>query len=139
MPEPGDLSAGTPGFRERWVRERVFRDKRGRIHQCGVGGMRFNVLTSKAGTYRAGDYHSVQQFDVVLSGLVHVYMTARDDPDFGGKVVTLQPHTLLVIPPEVPHLFRFDEDTVMLEWWDGPFEATYYEPYRAIVEGRVQP
>ena len=41
---------------------------------------------------------------------------------------------IIIMPPDVPHLFEALTDTVMLEWWDGPFEASYYQPYRRLVE-----
>jgi hypothetical protein len=44
----------------------------------------------------------------------------------------------IVIPRYTPHIFEFMEDTVMIEWWDGPFLAWYYRPYRAIVDRRTQ-
>lgn len=43
-------------------------------------------------------------------------------------------HGEFEIPAGVPHLMKFLADTVMLEWWDGPFSAEYYPPYRRLVE-----
>ena len=37
-------------------------------------------------------------------------------------------------PPNSPHLFEFLTDTVMAEWWEHPFEARYYKPYRERVD-----
>jgi hypothetical protein len=33
-------------------------------------------------------------------------------------------------PPGVAHLFEFLEDTDLLEWWDCPYQAWFYKPYR---------
>jgi hypothetical protein len=44
------------------------------------------------------------------------------------------PSQYLAIPPYVPHVFEFLEDTVIAEWWDRPFHSWFYQPYRKIVE-----
>jgi hypothetical protein len=37
-----------------------------------------------------------------------------------------------------PHIFEFLEDNnALLEWWDAPFEAWYYGPYRSRIEARA--
>jgi hypothetical protein len=40
----------------------------------------------------------------------------------------------IALPPNIPHLFEFLTDTVMAEWWESPFEARYYKPYRERVD-----
>ena len=45
---------------------------------------------------------------------------------------------LVVIPPHIPHLFHFVNRTVMAEWWERPFEARYYIPYRTVVEHQLR-
>ena len=40
----------------------------------------------------------------------------------------------IALPPNIPHLFEFLTDTVMAEWWEHPFEARYYKPYRERVD-----
>ena len=45
---------------------------------------------------------------------------------------------LIVIPPNVPHIFTFLNRTVMAEWWTGgEFETRYYRPYRRAVDAAL--
>jgi len=101
-------------------------DDRGFIQKFEIGGAKFNVLFTKAGSLRAGDKHPVWQNDMVLSGSVVVETPEyKVEINSGGKIS---------IRPDLPHLFRFLEDTVLIEWWEGEFEMEYYEPYRKQVE-----
>jgi hypothetical protein len=111
----------------------VVKDARGEIHNLMIGGARFNVLVSRAGTMRSGDVHRWPQLDLIFSGLVR--LTTRE----GGKDVVRSYGSgdKIVIPPNIPHLFEFVNDTVMAEWWTGPFEARYYRPYRQRVDART--
>lgn len=108
----------------------VHRDARGAIHNFDVDGVRVNVLVSRAGSERSGDVHRFRQMDAVIKGRVTV--VTRE----GGRDVerTYTTGDSISVPPHVPHLFRFHNDTWMMEWWAGPFEARYYRPYRTSVE-----
>lgn len=105
-------------------------DKRGEIRRFDVNGVKFNVLFTKAGALRSGDVHPIKQFDIVFSGEVEITIR-KDDKDITTKK---GPNDFIVIEPNTPHLFRFTKDTVMMEWWDGPFQVEYYQPYRKFVE-----
>ncbi|VVB69782.1 Uncharacterised protein [uncultured archaeon] len=48
------------------------------------------------------------------------------------------PNELIIIPANVPHLFKALTDTVMIEWWDGPLEVNYYTPYRQLIEEQLK-
>jgi len=104
-------------------------DFRGKIIRNNIEGTKFNTLFTKAGMYRGGDYHSIPQLNLFLSGEVEV--TIRD----GNKdVVTIKKaNEFLRIPPNTPHVFKALTDSVMLEWWDGPFDGKYYNLYRKFV------
>ena len=108
----------------------VYRDFRGEIRRYEVYGVKFNVLFTKAGAIRSGDYHPVVQYDLILKGEFEITLRQND------KDVVLRKGTneLITIPANVPHLFRSLTDTIMLEWWDGPFEVHYYKPYRKLIE-----
>lgn len=112
----------------------TLRDARGEIHNMDIAGARFNVLVSKAGTMRSGDVHRWPQYDTVFRGLVQV--TTRES----GKDVmrTYTSGDRILIPPNIPHMFTFVNDTVMAEWWAGPFEARYYRPYRSQVDAAME-
>ncbi len=110
--------------------EPVFSDSRGEIRRYEIDYTKFNVLTTKAGALRSGDYHPVKQYDLILKGEFEITLR-QDDKDV---VMKKGVNELIVIPPDIPHLFRAISDTVMIEWWEGPFEAKYYKPYRRLVE-----
>ena len=106
------------------------RDLRGAIRRYNVKGVKFNALFTKAGCYRSGDLHPITQYDLIFKGRFRI--TFRK----GNKDIVFEKgeNELIIIPPNTPHLFKSLTDTVMLEWWDGPFEVGYYRPYRKFVE-----
>ena len=106
-------------------------DSRGKIIRIREGGC-VNVLFTKKGCYRSGDVHSNTQFDVIITGSIE--LTTLEN----GKNVTriIKPNTLLSIGKNTPHLFKFLEDTLLLEWWDSPFDGWYYLPYRKIIDAQ---
>ena len=109
----------------------VYVDNRGEVQNLAVGQHRVNLLFTRNGAMRSGDVHRVAQHDALIRGSVCVWTLQRDG--------TTHRHTytapaLITIPPYVPHVFEFLDDTVLAEWWDGPFEAWYYHPYRAKVD-----
>ena len=118
------------------------KDSRGWIEFCEAEGCKFNVLFSKAGSYRSGDYHPRFQRDMILSGEVEI---REVELDAQGRVLFDETITLygrnesLIILPGTAHLFCFKQDTLMIEWWDGEFEAKYYRPYRDIVDKSLEP
>lgn len=108
----------------------VFSDARGTINRITLDGVKVNLLSTKKGFMRSGDLHRNVQFDFIFSGKIELWQ--RKD---GKDVKTVHgPNSFISIPAGVPHLFKFLEDTVMAEWWDGPFEAWYYKPYRDIID-----
>jgi len=110
-------------------------DDRGSIYFCELEGRRFNILFSKAGSYRSGDVHEVGQFDLVIDGVAEIKMKFPGSPQEGFVLKRLEGSERYTIPAGVPHLFFFPEDTVMLEHWNGEeFDATFYKPFRDIVE-----
>lgn len=108
----------------------VQKDLRGEIRRYDLVGVKFNALFTKAGCYRSGDFHPIIQYDLILKGKFQITFHK------GNKDVVFEKgeNEFLAIPPNTPHLFKSLTDTVMLEWWDGPFAVGYYEPYRKIVE-----
>lgn len=109
----------------------VYRDDRGEIHNCQFGKVRVNVLLTKQGVWRSGDIHSTTQCDFILAGAVKVHTL---QPNGTTLVCFYGPNEYIEIPKYTPHLFEFVQDTTMLEWWHGPFQAWFYRPYRTIVE-----
>ena len=120
--------------RNKGLNSPVFKDFRGEIHRHDFYGVKFNVLYTKKGVYRSGDYHPFSQYDLILKGKFH--LTLRK----GGKDIVAEkgPNEFISIPPNTPHLFKALSDSVMLEWWGGKFECKYYPPYRKFIESQIQ-
>lgn len=73
---------------------------------------RTTTYTHTQGFKRSGDLHNCTQYDVLLSGTALLTTLER-----GADVVhTYHPHELIAIPPRVPHLFEFLEDSFLVEW-----------------------
>ena len=88
-------------------------------------------LPFSRGVMRSGDIHCCVQHDFVFYGRVCVWLLQAD----GSTQKTLySDHDYIRIPAYTPHIFEFLTDTIVAEWWDGPFRAWYYAPYRNIVE-----
>ena len=95
----------------------AFRDKRGLVYDVveeNVGHV--GLITSKKGTTRGSHYHKEStQFTFVISGKI-VY-TERDLRKRGSrkKTLLLSPNDLVVTPARVAHMFRFLEDSVIID------------------------
>jgi hypothetical protein len=113
----------------------VYQDDRGSIHNFKIGDRRLNLLFTRSGVMRSGDLHRDYQHDFVFSGQVEVWCLTPE-----GKTVQHVYNSCqhICIPPYTPHIFHFTLDTVLAEWWDGPFHAWFYKPYRRIVEESFQ-
>jgi hypothetical protein len=112
----------------------VYEDARGEIHNVLVGGRRVNLLHTRKGVMRSGDFHRNTQNDFVFAGAVEVW-TMRSDGGTDKRVY--RAHEFISIPAGVPHIFNFIEDCVLAEWWEPfgtPFGAWFYRPYRALVD-----
>lgn len=115
------------------IEEPFFEDQRGSIRRINDGVQKVNLLFTKKGFMRSGDLHKNTQFDFVVSRKCELWQ------HIDGEDVK-QVHeegSFIKIPAGTPHLFIFLEDTYMLEYWDGEFEAWYYRPYRKIIEQKA--
>ena len=113
--------------------KKYFKDSRGEIRRFNINGVKFNALFTKKGAFRSGDYHRSAQYDLILKGRFEIKMR-RGNRDV---VIRRGSNSLVKIPPRVPHLFKALSNSVMIEWWDGPFEARYYKPYRKFVDKSI--
>lgn len=112
---------------------KFFSDRRGEIFINGFKGIEFNVIFTKAGCYRAGDYHPTEQHSVILKGKIELTLRQKN------KDISKQygSNELIIIPPNTPHLYKFITDTVMIEWLAGRYRAQYYEPYRKMIKKQL--
>ena len=115
----------------------IYQDERGEIHNFDIGNKRINLLYSKRGIMRLGDLDKNIQHDFIFAGRVQVWTLQRDG---STRKQVFGPNEYVNVPPYVPHIFEFLEDTVMAEWWEeGVFHAWFYHPYRKLVEQSFQP
>lgn len=115
----------------------IYEDDRGSIQNLSVGPdeKRYNILHTKSGAMRSGDIHPNTQHDFIFEGAVELWLLTPD----GRTQKTLHyKGSYIRIPPFVPHIFNFVQDTIMAEWWEPQgFQAWFYTPYRNIVERSV--
>jgi hypothetical protein len=97
-----------------------------------VGGKRINLLFSKEAVMRSGYLHPEPKHGMVISGQVEVWILAPQ----GTEKKVYGPLQMFDIPPYVPHILHFLEDSVLAEWWEQPgdFRCWFYHPYRRIVD-----
>lgn len=111
----------------------IFTDTRGEIHVNKIGGVEVNIIYTKAGMYRAGDYHAAEQYSLVLKGKLEITLRRgrRNVVKRYGK------NDFIVIPRNLPHLYKFLTDSVIVQWLAGPYKTRYYEPYRQIIKWQL--
>jgi len=108
-------------------------DQRGEIYVNKIEDTEFNIIFTRAGAYRAGDYHAAKQYSIILKGEIEITLRQNNQ----DAIRKYGPNELIVIPPNVPHLYKFLIDTVMLEWLSGPYKPQYYKPYRKIINQQL--
>ena len=108
----------------------VHEDIRGTIKRIDLNGVKVNMLFTKGGFMRSGDLHPHAQYDILFSGRIELWTLEEGET----KKQIIEPNTFFEIGPHVPHLFNFLEDSVMAEWWGGPFVGWYYRPWRTIID-----
>jgi hypothetical protein len=108
----------------------IYQDDRGEIHRLRVGHRRMNVLYSKEGVMRSGYLHPHSMNDFIVSGKVEVWTLSLE----GTNKRIYSAHEFVALDPYTPHILHFLEDTILLEYWQGPFSCWYYHPYRRLVQ-----
>ena len=108
-------------------------DQRGEMYVNRIKGTEFNILFTRAGAYRGGDYHSGEQYNLILKGRFKIILRQnnKDITEEHGH------NKLIVIPAGIPHLFKAITDTVLIEWKIGSPKSRYYQPYRKIINQRL--
>jgi quercetin dioxygenase-like cupin family protein len=113
------------------------RDPRGSIVVLHVDGHEFLLMYSKAGALRGGHSHTHRQFDLMLTGKIRRTLRSPE----GAMVDDAQPTRageFVVTEPHVPHLFKFLEDSLILEWLEGPHDAFNDAEMRRKVEEQLK-
>ena len=101
-----------------------------------------NVVFSKRDSKRSGDVHKCWQVNYIAFG--KVLLTTLKKPLVAGgageRTIEYGKDDVIRIPPNVPHLYEFKEDTIFTEKWehdDGSpceFKAWLYAPFRERIE-----
>ena len=101
-------------------------------------GKRINILRTTKGSMRSGDLHPNTQCSFVFEGSIEVWIPQADG---STKKFTLGPRDYFEVPPYVPHVESFLEDTIHAEWWEADdmtgsqgFRHWFYAPYRRLVD-----
>ena len=95
------------------------RPKVGKGYGADVDGKWCSFLETKKGAYRGDHTHPYDQYTVLLGGSARVVKLVD------GELVEhlLRENVVHVTPKGVAHILVPDEDVVLYEWWDGPYEA----------------
>ena len=112
--------------------QKVKEDDRGIIWKIQYKNKDFWLSLTKKGKSRGGDIHSCFQYNAILTGSFVVRQKLKKE----DKVSKIDSPSLMIIPPEVPHVFTALEDSLMIEWHSKklpPYEEKrFYEPYRRM-------
>mmetsp|Transcript_10405 Transcript_10405/g.22609 ORF Transcript_10405/g.22609 Transcript_10405/m.22609 type:complete len:280 (-) Transcript_10405:228-1067(-) len=125
----------------------VHTDGRGEVWNLKVGSYhvdaetysrRINLSHTKKDVMRHGDFHPNTQCAFIFSGKVEVWAPGSEG-DTEKKVYG--PKDYIEVPPYVPHIYNYLEDTIMAEWWEdistgegAHFKHWFYAPYRRMVD-----
>jgi hypothetical protein len=120
--------------------EKVSNDKRGWIYvaafPCRTTATREAIMIfTRKGYARGGEYHKSVQHDLLLTGSLK--WTFRDDLHTWEELHST-PGTTHYIEPGIGHLAEAMEDTLYVEWLDGPFEKVFVPDMRKVVEERME-
>ena len=110
-----------------------FEDARGAYERRSfAGGEYVNLVYTRAGFLRSGDVHKCEQLNHIVFGRATLTQLRR-----GRETATqLRGGDVVRIPPHVPHLYAFHDDSLMTETWRHPdgtpceFRAWLYKPLR---------
>jgi len=115
-----------------------FTDNRGSYerHKFGREGnhsIYTNLVYTRKGHMRSGDLHKCEQVNFMIWGRAKLTQLIRGEE----RETMLHQGDVAVIPPHIPHLYFFEEDTLMTEIWRQKqthlpcsFKAWYYKPFR---------
>jgi mannose-6-phosphate isomerase-like protein (cupin superfamily) len=110
----------------------ILNDGRGSMRLYKYKDMEYKICEIKKGMARGGDVHNyAEQYDLVLYGKIK-FIKKENNID---KIQILVKNDFIEIKRGIPHVFIALEDSLLIEWRNGPFERKIYEPYRKLCEG----
>lgn len=108
--------------------KKIHSDARGNLYLLKFKGKEFLLLETNMNHSRGGDMHKSVQHDIVLHGIVQFkFMQGKK---LREKV--LRQAETITFPAEQPHMLTALTDCLVLEWLEGSFEKTFYEPFRRL-------
>ena len=108
----------------------------GKGYAADLAGKWCSFLETKKGAYRGNHVHQYDQYTVLLAGKAIVVK------NIDGKLIEypIELNKVHLTPKGIQHILIPLEDSILYEWWDGPFESTpcpgVFEKY---VKDRVGP
>lgn len=98
----------------------VFADERGALTQlCRDGWKQVNVSSTKAGVFRGGHYHKLNnEAFYIVDGEIEISLSK----DGNAEKVTVQKGDFFVLKPYALHSFNFKQDTLMIALYDKGVE-----------------
>ena len=121
--------------------EKFHEDERGTIWKLILDNNTvYNIIETKAGYMRSGDIHPNNQHDLVLKGEVAIMerLPMKYTNDHIDKTYLLKDRDYMIIDKGVPHTFKSITDSIVMEWWDGPFSCEYHKELREFIEKENQ-
>ena len=113
--------------------EKVHEDNRGVIYSINLpDNKELMLLHSKAGAFRGGHSHTVDEVVVLLSGKMRYYKRINDM----DQVADMAEGDVSYNPAGLPHMGEFLEDSWVVEYKfarKGEWKQTDYEPMREKV------
>lgn len=92
--------------------QELLKDKRGEIRRYIFNNINLNILTTKKGYMRSGDYHPNTQYDIILKGKIKV-ITLENNEDVHNIYKT---NSLIIIPPNAPRIFSH---SLKIQLWEN--------------------
>jgi quercetin dioxygenase-like cupin family protein len=107
-------------------------DRRGKIVWLLSGGKEIHVVETKKGFSRGGHYHPFDSMHVIISGQI-VYRECG--PEGGNETSRMVKGVEAIFTPaDRAHMISAVDDSVFIEVFDRPYEATDFAQYRKIVD-----
>ncbi len=111
-------------------------DKRGKIVWLMSDGKEIHVVETKKGFSRGGHYHPFDSTHVLVSGQIIYRECGLDSGQEINK--TIKAVAMIFTAAGRAHMISAVEDSVFIEVFDKPYEATEFAQYRKIVNDALR-
>lgn len=116
--------------------EKEVEDVRGKIIFLSYGNKKIHLVETRKGYARGGHYHKFHSFHILISGLIEY--REKNIINNHENIKKIKAPAVIKILPNLPHLVIALENTLFIEIFEQPYEATNYENYRKIVDEKKQ-